>query len=51
MPGANREERSMTHALEKTAFGCSGLGGTRYGYGGFGRFLRKKAIVIRSVAA
>ena len=36
---------------EKTAFGCSGLGGTRYGYGGFRRFLRKKAIVIRSVAA
>ena len=36
---------------EKTAFGCSGLGGTRYGYGGFGRFLRKKAIVIRSAAA
>lgn len=36
---------------EKTAFGCSGLGGTRYGYGGFLRFLRKKAIVIRSVAA
>lgn len=36
---------------EKTAFGCSGLGGTRYGFGGFGRFLRKKAIVIRSVAA
>jgi succinate-semialdehyde dehydrogenase/glutarate-semialdehyde dehydrogenase len=34
---------------EKTAFGCSGLGGTRYGYGGFRRFLRKKAIVIRSV--
>ena len=37
--------------LEKTAFGCSGLGGTRYGYGGFSRFLRNKAIVIRSVAA
>lgn len=36
---------------EKTAFGCSGLGGSRYGYGGFRRFLRKKAIVIRSVAA
>lgn len=36
---------------EKTAFGCSGLGGTRYGYGGFHRFLRKKAIVIRSKAA
>jgi acyl-CoA reductase-like NAD-dependent aldehyde dehydrogenase len=36
---------------EKTAFGCSGLGGTRYGLGGFRRFLRKKAIVIRSVAA
>lgn len=36
---------------EKTAFGCSGLGGTRYGYGGFLRFLRKKAIVIRIVAA
>lgn len=36
---------------EKTAFGCSGLGGTRYGHGGFRRFLRKKAIVIRSVAA
>lgn len=35
---------------EKTAFGCSGLGGSRYGYGGFLRFLRKKAIVIRSVA-
>jgi acyl-CoA reductase-like NAD-dependent aldehyde dehydrogenase len=33
---------------EKTAFGCSGLGGSRYGYGGFRRFLRKKAIVIRS---
>jgi len=36
---------------EKTAFGSSGLGGTRYGYGGFHRFLRKKAIVIRSKAA
>lgn len=36
---------------EKTAFGCSGLGGTRYGYGGFLRFLRKKAIVIRTAAA
>ena len=36
---------------EKTAFGCSGLGGSRYGYGGFRRFLRKKAIVIRSNAA
>jgi succinate-semialdehyde dehydrogenase / glutarate-semialdehyde dehydrogenase len=36
---------------EKTAFGCSGLGGTRYGYGAFRRFLRKKAIVIRSAAA
>ena len=36
---------------EKTAFGCSGLGGTRYGYGGFRRFLRNKAIVIRKVAA
>lgn len=35
---------------EKTAFGFSGLGGTRYGYGGFRRFLRKKAIVIRSTA-
>lgn len=32
---------------EKTAFGVSGLGGTRYGYGGFHRFLRKKALVIR----
>jgi len=36
---------------EKTAFGCSGLGGTRYGYGGFRRFLRNKAIVIRRAAA
>ncbi|MFO1209342.1 MAG: aldehyde dehydrogenase family protein [Amaricoccus sp.] len=35
---------------EKTAFGFSGLGGTRYGYGGFKRFLRNKAIVIRSTA-
>jgi acyl-CoA reductase-like NAD-dependent aldehyde dehydrogenase len=32
---------------EKTAFRNSGLGGTRYGYGGFLRFMRKKAIVIR----
>lgn len=32
---------------EKTAFGVSGLGGTRYGYGGFHRFLRRKALVIR----
>ena len=36
---------------EKTAFGASGLGGTRYGYGGFLRFLRKKAIVVRRPAA
>lgn len=36
---------------EKNAFGYSGLGGSRYGYGGFRRFLRKKAIVIRSAAA
>lgn len=36
---------------EKTAFGFSGLGGTRYGYGGFLRFLRKKAIVVRNPAA
>jgi succinate-semialdehyde dehydrogenase/glutarate-semialdehyde dehydrogenase len=33
---------------EKTAFGVSGLGGTRYGPGGFLRFLRKKALVIRA---
>lgn len=32
---------------EKTAFGVSGLGGTRYGHGGFHRFLRKKALIIR----
>ncbi|MCA1336891.1 aldehyde dehydrogenase family protein [Pseudooceanicola marinus] len=32
---------------EKTAFGISGLGGTRYGAGGFFRFMRKKAIVVR----
>ena len=32
---------------EKTAFGVSGLGGTRYGYGGFHRFLKKKAVVVR----
>lgn len=32
---------------EKTAFGASGLGGTRYGHGGFHRFLRKKALIIR----
>jgi succinate-semialdehyde dehydrogenase / glutarate-semialdehyde dehydrogenase len=32
---------------EKTAFGFSGLGGTRYGPGGFFRFLRKKAVVVR----
>jgi succinate-semialdehyde dehydrogenase / glutarate-semialdehyde dehydrogenase len=36
---------------EKTAFGSSGLGGTRYGYGGFLRFLRKKAIVVRNPVA
>ena len=36
---------------EKTAFGSSGLGGTRYGYGGFLRFMRKKAIVVRGTAA
>ncbi|WP_323039706.1 aldehyde dehydrogenase family protein [Gemmobacter sp.] len=35
---------------EKTAFGHSGLGGSRYGYGGFLRFLRKKAIVVRRPA-
>ena len=34
---------------EKTAFRCSGLGGTRYGYGGFLRFMRKKAIVVRAI--
>ena len=33
---------------EKTAFGASGLGGTRYGPGGFMRFMRKKALVVRS---
>ena len=33
---------------EKTAFGASGLGGSRYGPGGFMRFMRKKALVIRS---
>jgi len=33
---------------EKTAFGVSGLGGSRYGHGGFLRFLRKKALVIRA---
>lgn len=32
---------------EKTAFGSSGLGGSRYGHGGFLRFLCKKAIVAR----
>lgn len=32
---------------EKTAFGVSGLGGTRYGPGGFFRFMRKKALVTR----
>lgn len=36
---------------EKTAFGASGLGGSRYGYGGFLRFMRKKAIVVRRPAA
>lgn len=36
---------------EKTAFRNSGLGGTRYGYGGFLRFMRKKAIVIRQPQA
>ncbi|MDB5556419.1 MAG: aldehyde dehydrogenase [Rhizobium sp.] len=36
---------------EKTAFGHSGLGGSRYGYGGFLRFLRKKAIVVRNPAS
>lgn len=35
---------------EKTAFGISGLGGTRYGAGGFHRFLRKKALVVRKLA-
>jgi len=34
----------------KTAFGVSGLGGTRYGRGGFMRFPRKQALVIRSAA-
>jgi len=33
---------------EKTAFGVSGLGGSRYGPGGFMRFVRKKALVVRS---
>ena len=36
---------------EKTAFGISGLGGSRYGAGGFQRFLRKKALVVRKLAA
>ncbi|WP_028035754.1 aldehyde dehydrogenase family protein [Chelativorans sp. J32] len=36
---------------EKTAFGVSGLGGTRYGPGGFMRFMRKKAIVVRKLPA
>lgn len=36
---------------EKTAFGVSGLGGSRYGPGGFFRFLRKKALVVRRPAA
>lgn len=36
---------------EKTAFGVSGLGGSRYGAGGFFRFLRKKALVLRKPAA
>lgn len=36
---------------EKTAFGASGLGGSRYGFGGFLRFMRKKAIVVRRPAA
>jgi succinate-semialdehyde dehydrogenase/glutarate-semialdehyde dehydrogenase len=36
---------------EKTAFGVSGLGGTRYGTGGFMRFMRKKAIVVRKLQA
>ena len=34
---------------EKTAFGVSGLGGTRYGTGGFFRFLRRKALVVRKL--
>jgi acyl-CoA reductase-like NAD-dependent aldehyde dehydrogenase len=33
---------------EKNAFNCSGLGGSRYGQGGLLRFVRKKAIVMRS---
>jgi acyl-CoA reductase-like NAD-dependent aldehyde dehydrogenase len=33
---------------EKNAFGVSGLGGSRYGPGGFMRFMRKKALVVRS---
>lgn len=33
---------------EKNAFRSSGLGGSRYGYGGFMRFMRKKAIVVRA---
>ncbi|MBN8290634.1 aldehyde dehydrogenase family protein [Rhodobacter sp. NTK016B] len=32
---------------EKTAFGASGLGGSRYGHGGFHRFLLKKALIVR----
>lgn len=35
---------------EKTAFGDSGLGGSRYGPGGFFRFLRKKAVIVRKPA-
>ncbi len=35
---------------EKNAFGQSGMGGSRYGYSGFLRFLRKKAIVVRRSA-
>jgi len=34
-------------AAEKNAFNCSGLGGSRYGPGGFLRFITKKALVVR----
>ncbi|WP_373995221.1 aldehyde dehydrogenase family protein [Paracoccus versutus] len=39
--------RGVGARAEKTAFGSSGLGGSRYGHGGFLRFLCKKAIVAR----
>jgi succinate-semialdehyde dehydrogenase / glutarate-semialdehyde dehydrogenase len=40
----------MTYEPEKTSFGLSGLGGSRMGPASIHRFLRKKALIIQTVA-